>query len=246
MVGSVLLTVLVLLLVGLALAVVLWAGSLWFQSAIYSEPAGQLYWRAPAVGFGLALFLGLWATADCRTGGRVRPLHQTSLSETKHYNEFKAALTKNGPEETFKRVPNADSRLDYRADGRGDGRRLPERPEKIIVQDGGAAVAFEPERDAKGNFRTEQGQNLRYVDKYGRVMLEGDLGEVSQFHWDWLFLNLFFNLGFLVLWFAGLWLLLRYQWAHALGLAVVFWAAMTLIPVPMILDYTERLFQVVK
>ena len=76
-------------------------------------------------------------------------------------------------------------------------------------------------------------------------MLEGDLGEVSQFHWDWLFLNLFFNLFFFVLWFAGLWLLLRYQWSHAFGLALVFWVAMTLIVVPMILDYAEQAFHAV-
>ncbi len=240
-------TVLILFVVALALTVVLWAGSLWFQSAIYSEPAGELYWRAPAVGVGLTLFLGLWVVADCRTGGRVRPLHQTSVYETKTYDEFKAVLTKNGPEVTFKRVPNADERFipTYREDGRGDGRPLPSRPEKIIVQDAGAAVVFQPERDAKGNFHTREGQNLRYLDKSGRVMLEGELGEVSQFRWDWLFLNLFFNLFFFLLWFAGLWLLLRYQWVHAFGLALVFWLAMTLIVVPMILDYAEQAFHVV-
>ncbi len=238
-------TVLILFVLALALTVLLWAGTLWLQSTIYSEPAGDIYWRAPAVGFGMALFLGLWVFADCRTGGRVRPLHQTSVSEIKQYDEFKAVLTKNGAEETFKRMPNAESRHDYRADGRGDGKPLPSRPDKIIVTEGGAAVAFEPERDAKGNFHTQQGQNLHYVDKYGRVMLEGDLGELSQFRYDWLLLNLLFNGLLLGLWFAGLWLLLRYQWSHALGLAVVLWAAMTLLLVPMILDYVEQTFHVV-
>ena len=238
-------TVLILFVLALALTVVLWAGTLWLQSTIYSEPPGNLYWSAPAVGVGMALFVALWMVVDCRTGGRVRPLHQTSLSETKRYDEFKAVLTKNGAEETFARVPNAEARLDYRADGRRDGKPLPSRPEKIIVAEGGAAVAFEPERDAKGNFHTQQGQNLHYVDKYGRVMLEGDLGEVSQFHFDWLALNLLFNGLLFGLLFAGLWLLLRYQWAHALGLAFVIWAAMTLLVVPMILDYAEQAFHVV-
>ena len=238
-------TVLILFFMALALSVVLWAGTLWLQSTIYSEPAGDIYWRAPAVGVGMALFLGLWVVADCRTGGRVRPLHQTSVYETKRYDEFKAVLAKNGPEVTFKRVPSAEQRLIYREDGRADGRPLPSRPEKIIVTDGGAPLAFEPQRDAKGNFHTDAGQNLRYVDKYGRVMLEGDLGEVSQFHFDWLALNLLFNGLLLGLWFVGLWLVLRYQWSHALGLAFVLWGAMTLLLVPMILDYAEQAFHVV-
>ena len=40
-------TVLILFVVALALTVVLWAGSLWFQSAIYSEPVREPLLAAP-------------------------------------------------------------------------------------------------------------------------------------------------------------------------------------------------------
>jgi hypothetical protein len=238
-------TVLILLVLALVLSVLLWAATLWFQGWLYSEPSGNLYWSAPAVGVGLTLFLAAWVIVDCWTGGRVRPLHQTSVSETKRFDEIKAVLAKKGPEETFRRVGNADARLDYRLDGQADGKTLPGRPEKIVVNEGGTQVAFEPERDAKGNFKREPGQNLRYLDKYGRVMIEGELGEVSQFRFDLLFLNILFNVLHFGLWFAGLWLLLRYQWAHALGLAAGLWLTMTLFPVPMILNYAEQAFHIV-
>jgi len=77
------------------------------------------------------------------------------------------------------------------------------------------------------------------------VMMEGDLGEVSQFRWDLLLLNLLFNGLHVALWFAGLWLVLRFQWSHALGFAVCLWLVMTLLPVPMVLDYAQQAFHVV-
>ena len=237
-------TILTLFVLFAALSVLLWAGALLLQGWLYETPAPQLYWRAPAVAAGITLFLAVWVFADCHTGGRVRPLHQTSVWETKPYPTLKAVLTPKGPEETFTRVGSADQRLDYRQDGRRDGKALPARPEKVIVDDGGAAVAFEPERDAQGHFRTQPGENLRYLDPAGRVMMEGELGEVSQFHWDVMLLNVLFNVLHLALWFAGLWLVLRFQWAHALGFAVCLWLVMTLLPVPMVLDYAQQAFHV--
>ncbi len=40
------------------------------------------------------------------------------------------------------------------------------------------------------------------------------------------------------MWFLSLWLLLRFQWPHALGLAVAFWLVMLFI-LPMILTKAE-------
>ena len=51
------------------------------------------------------------------------------------------------------------------------------------------------------------------------------------------FLLNFLHLG---VWFVCLWLLLRFQWSHALGLAIVFCLAMTLVVLPMLFTRTER------
>jgi hypothetical protein len=237
-------TILILFVLAVALSIILWAGSLLLQWWLYETPASKLYWRAPAVGAGIVLFLAVWIIVDCRTGGRVQPFQRTSVHETKPYDTLKAVLTPKGPEETFKRVGSADERLNYRLDGQRDGKVLPARPERIIVDDGGTPVGFEPERDAQGHFKTQAGENLRYFDKSGRVMVEGQLGEVSQFRWDLLLLNVLFNVLHLALWFAGLWLVLRFQWAHALGFAVCLWLVMTLLPAPMVLDYAQQAFHV--
>src|SRR5437016_14176846 len=58
-----------------------------------------------------------------------------------------------------------------------------------------------------------------------------------KFRWGRWFANLFFNFGHLVVWFLGLWVILRFQWAHALGFAVVMWLIVTLIFLPMLLGY---------
>ena len=39
-----------------------------------------------------------------------------------------------------------------------------------------------------------------------------------------------------LLWFVGLWVLMRFQWGHALGLAFVMWLTVTLVILPMLLD----------
>ena len=53
-------------------------------------------------------------------------------------------------------------------------------------------------------------------------------------------MSVLLNFGFLAVWFVCLWLLLRFQWSHALGLAVAFWAAMTLFVLPPLLTRAEE------
>jgi hypothetical protein len=53
------------------------------------------------------------------------------------------------------------------------------------------------------------------------------------------FANLLLNFLHLGVWFACLWLLLRFQWGHALGFAVVLWLALTLTILPMLFTKTE-------
>jgi hypothetical protein len=70
-------------------------------------------------------------------------------------------------------------------------------------------------------------------------MYEGQLGRVSTFYAGRLILNLFLNFLHLLIWFIALWLLLRFQWPHALGLAIVLWAVMLLFIVPQVLKLAE-------
>ena len=232
--------ILILLVVWLVLSGLLAAWTLWFQGYIYSEPAGELYWRAPAAGTALTAFVCLWVLLDYRSiqdradEGRYQPLHNFSARETETF-EYLWAPNADGRMESYVRQSNQYV-------GKG-GRKLPSRPTKILVSHdpNGEKRTFEPERDAKGNFKVEKDQPLRYcdADNKSRYMEEGYLGVITIFHVSWLVMNLLLNFGFLAVWFLCLWLLLRFQWSHALGLAVVFWLVMVLIIMPMILKPAE-------
>jgi hypothetical protein len=130
-------------------------------------------------------------------------------------------------------------RPEYRDKNR---RLLPDRPDKIIVVEGGQQHVFLPERDAKGHFKVAPGESLRYYEEgaKGRYMVEGQWGRVASYRFGRLVLDLFLNLLHFVVWWLVLWLLLRFQWSHALGLAVAFWAVMTLFVLPPLLTRAEE------
>jgi hypothetical protein len=244
----VLILILISLLTLAALTGLFWAGTVFVQSYFYGEPTGDLHWRAPAAAAAVTLWLVLWTVMDCAGGGHVQGPFTASVYDAKRYEELKV-LVKDGKkekEEVYKQVGAAGRVLDFRLDGKPSGPKIPSRPEKVTVKEGDAEIVFLPERDAQGHFKTEQGQSLRYLDARGRVMLEGFPGETSVFRWDWLFLHLLMYFGLLAAWFGGLWLLLRFQWTHALGGAFVFWLASLLIVVPTLLNYAEQVAGVPK
>jgi hypothetical protein len=238
----VVLLIVVLVLVGVVLFGLLAAWSVWFQSYIYSEPAQDLFtWRAPVAGGVLMLFYALWAFLDYSGGdytrtGRYRSLFEFSASQTlEPFKEVRLfSITDPTKSEVYVLTHDDRGRIVYRLkDGAGTP---PSRASKVSVQENGQEVVFEPERDEKGQFK---GSPVRFLDKQGRVMVEGQWGQVSIFRTPWLMANLLINGLHLVVWFVCLWLLLRFQWSHALVQAGVAWAVMTLFVVPPILTMAE-------
>lgn len=222
---------LTLLLMGLALGVIFWAGSMWLQGYFYSEPAEQLYWRAPAASAALTLFVGLWCILYARNPAQFETLFNASTRQDREFPQFWAVK---GKEKTlYKQARSAQGRPVYL-----DEERKPPKthPDVIIVKEDGQDVEFKPDRDAQGNFRIEKGQSLSYQDNRGRVMSEDSLGRYAVPRMGAFFVNVLFNLFHLGLWFLAMWLLLRFQWTHALGLAVFFWFLMTLTFLPLLLN----------
>jgi hypothetical protein len=58
-----------LLLVAFTLLALLWLGTLVFQGYFYTEPAEQLYWRAPVAAAVLMLLFAVWAMLDVNSRG---------------------------------------------------------------------------------------------------------------------------------------------------------------------------------
>src|SRR5262249_39338718 len=106
--------------------------------------------------------------------------------------------------------------------------------EAIILKDEGGESRFEPASTPKGSDYTE----FRDADGWVlRVYGEGPRpGNPTAFRWGRFFGALFLNFVHLGLWFACLWLLLRFQWGHALGFALVLWFIATLAILPMLFE----------
>jgi hypothetical protein len=234
--------ILIVLLIALVLTLLLAGWTLWFQGYIYTEPATGIAWRAPAAGGALLLFLTLWVVLDYRAPGRHRTLFEFSAVDSKQYD--KMTVVTGNTKETFRLGKDARGRDVYRNANPSARPNLPSRPDKIIVQEDGKETVYEPERDARGNFKPRPNEGLRYVEQGGsRYMVEGNLGQVSTFYTGRLLGNLLLNALHLGVWFVVLWLLLRFGWSVALVQAVVFWLVMTLFVLPPVLTQAEKVAQ---
>jgi hypothetical protein len=239
-----LLPTLVLLL--LAVMVVCWAGTLVLQSYIYSEPVAQLYWRAPAAGLVLAAFLGWWCYLDYRTPQGYNPLKMIFEPMTVHSEEFpRFTAIKKGKATVYEGKRNARGRREY-----VDSNNRPWSPsgtdgitEAIIVKEGDQDVRFNVDLAPDGMPRKDQDGAIHYVEENGkhRIMTDTYIGKLAAPRPGSLGLTFLLSLLHLALWFLCLWLLLRFQWSHALGLAIVLWVVLTLTVMPMLFGKVENL-----
>jgi hypothetical protein len=232
------------LLVFLGIAVLLWAGTLFFQGYIYSEPAPQLYWRAPAAGAVLALFLALWCFLDYRHPGRYNATwFEPTASDDEVFNKIWSA--KGNREVLYEAHKNARGLIEYRdANGRPWSRSDAEGfVEAILVEDkDGQRLRFNAELTEDKKFKAGPGEPVRYVEaeRPHRVMTETAIGRLPVSHTGETLTKIVLSLFHLGLWFACMWVLLQFQWSHALGLAVVAWLALTLTLLPIIFTKTEE------
>jgi hypothetical protein len=224
----------VLALLFLALAVALWALTLVLQAWLYTEPVTQLYWRAPLASLIVTAFIFYWCFLDYRSPGRYGALHDVSGvgREDEQFDTFWSV--KKNQEVPFTARRTAQGRYEYRdASGKLWSRSDTEGVVQAIIVENKdhEKIRFEAELTPEGKFTNVQGQPVRYVEVggRGRVMTDDYPGLVRLTRWSRIVANLFLNFLLMGLLFAGLWPLLRFQWSHALGLAVVFWLALIFI-----------------
>jgi hypothetical protein len=232
--------VLIVLVVFAVLSLLLAAWTTFFQGYIYSEPVEAIYWRAPAAGAALTLYLCIWIAVDYRSvenptdEGRYRTLFDYSATETVTYEKL-TILNQDRRKVSYVRRSNK-----YVSEE--GGRPLPTRPLEILAKDKeGQEHVFKPQTDEKGNFKVEKNQPLRYYEEGNPklYMEEGFLGQITIDHPSWRVVTWLLNFGFLAVWFLCMWLLLRFQWSHALGLAFVAWL-ISLFVLPMLLTQAEK------
>ncbi len=226
-----------------SLIVLLWVGTLFLQGYIYTEPTQGIAWQAPAAGAALALFLTLWCLL-------VRGAHDPAFADLPYdafhrfsptvekYKEPVAELSavhKGSKEPTRyerKKTVDVTVRTEYREKNRPDRRWKSTGVEAIIIKEGNQEITFRPAATPEGGpaqFRDAAGWTMS-------VYVDGPTGIPTMFRWGRFFANLFLNVFHVVLWFVCLWLLLRFQWSHALGMAIVLWLVVTIAFLPMMLN----------
>ncbi len=226
---------LLLLLTGVVLSVLLAAWTIWYQGYIYSQPVEQIYWRAPAAGGAVMLYMMFWVFLNYAFPGSFRIFTEHSANRTTDYlPELKAVYQ--GKEATYKKVVTGPGRVEYR---NGEQKLLTPLEKITIVEDEKESI-FEPDRDEKGNVKKDLGASyLIYRDKQGRTMM--NVGQITTTQGGSVVANLIVNLLYIGVWFVVLWVVLNFQSAHALIQACVISVVMLLFVMAPFLTRAERL-----
>lgn len=238
------------LLVALGLIVLFWVGTIWAQGYFYDSPADGLHWRAPAAAGVIAVFLFLWMLIEYRRPESTDTFTRFTREEKQEYDRFiSVRKTEDGEQEIVFERRGAGGQSEFRNDKNQRWERsMSGMMVAIILEEKVTEGGEEKTVRRKFNAEIEGGkftprivrgmqQRLRYIEEDGdRIIEEDRIGlATSKPRWR-LFVNLFLNAFHLLLWFLAMWLLLRFQWPHALAFSFVLWMAVSLILVPYVLD----------
>lgn len=240
---------LILVAVTVGLVALLWSGTLLAQGYFYDSPTDGLHWRAPAAAAVITVFLAVWCLMEYASPHSTDALHQFSNERVTNVTKFwSVRRSENGDEKEipFERRTVGPNQTEFVDDqgGRWARSKSGMMVAIIVEEKTGEEVTrtrFNAEmKDGKFAQKETRGsvtQPLRYVEENGsRFMTEGSLGKIISYRKGKWIGNVFINLVHFALWFAVLWPLLRFQWAHALGFAFVCWLVATLALVPFLLE----------
>lgn len=221
---------LILLLTWLVMAALMWGFTQLGQGALYEEPPEQLYWRAPAAAAGVTAFLVLWALLNYagHEPGRPEPPYDTVFRFTTErvsepLPEF-VAETKEGQKVRYRlrRLGGVPPQVEYRDENNNlwQTTRVAEATALVVK-----------EKDQEARFKADPARK-QFVEEGGKRFVPYEsaaAGRVTTPNPGRSAFGLLLNAVHFAVWFACLWLLLRFQWPHALGLAAVLWLVMTFV-----------------
>ena len=222
----------------ISIAVLLFVGTLFFQGYFYTEPAEGLVWRATAAGASLSLLLTFWAMLTLNADD-ARPEnlpYNTIFAFSPDEDMFdqpvkELHVQQRGRQGKVRYRRRMIDGLRYRYKTPDSGQNLPlDKIEAVHIERDGQTIAFH-------RVEPTDGGNLVFVSEDGWTMpvYRHLSGNPTRFRWGAFLSNVLLNVLHFAVWFVVLWLLLRFRWGHALGLAVVLWLITTLALLPMLL-----------
>jgi hypothetical protein len=218
---------LILLVTWLILAALLWGGGRLAQVALYEDPSPELYWRGPVAAAAVTVYLGLWCLlnyAGSFPGQSPRTYDTLFTFATEHPGETVKefwAVNENGVRTHYRRklLVGIPTRSEFRDDNNNLWTTTRARESRaILIKDKDQEVVFNPLPD-----------NERWVEESPgkRFMNDRAIGRIITPRTGRSLMSGILNLLHLVVWFLCLWLLMRFQWTHALLGAAVLWLVMT-------------------
>ena len=236
--------ILVFAMVAIVLAVAFYVGTYFFQGMLYTEPTPGLNWQAPVAGVVMAAFFTGWCflitRSDATEGGipydaihrfvaKVEMIKDPNLTAEKIW-----AIRSDGKSTFYTVRINDNLKPEYI-----DAQKKPWRPGGVVaieLEHNGQKVRFDVGPANDGGYRPFTSSTGWTMNEYDN----GPDGRPTQFQWGRFLANLSLNLIHGVLWFVCLWLILRYQWDHSLGFALILWLVMTVGMLPMLLDESAK------
>ncbi|HZZ80920.1 MAG TPA: hypothetical protein VFE62_20630 [Gemmataceae bacterium] len=254
-----LILLLILIITLVSLIVLLWAGTVFFQGYFYTEPTPGIYWQAPVTAAVLTFGFAIWCFSVAFSSGAsptnipINTIFSFVTKEdmmkrpAKNLWAIKADPKKTGADRDGETVAYVSEHLPDRLNTEKFQYKDPITNRPYQWQ-GVIALEIQPDPNDPAKMRfdlveTGTGRYRQFVSRDGWVIEEfetGPLGIPSKFRVGRFIWNILFNVGHFVAWFVCLWLVLRFQWPHALGFAVVLWLVTTLVILPMMLGYAGQ------
>lgn len=234
-------------LVTVALFALFWGGALVAQGYMYNQPVDRLPARAAAAAVLVGTFLSLWVAIDRGAPGKYDTFFEFGGETRKEFDEFEAVrwsvpsgrfdADKDPPETTakFKKAPGGKAGAFVEV---GSGQPFRQNDTStmtavlVVKTDDGPPVRFKAKMDVQTKADPNSQQKYRvatytndrvFVEENGSRYIKADqLGVVYVPSTGTVFVALLINFLHMVVWFVAFWLVLRFNWGHALGFAAVF------------------------
>jgi hypothetical protein len=242
------------------LTALFWVGTFFFQGYIYLQPTPGLFWKAPAAALLMVLGFATWCFSIALSSGaspqnipidtlfRFTPTVDMLAQPARKLWAIKLDRRKSTEQNKDGISIEYDSRRKDQTHFYYEDTKLKKPYDPMDV----VAIEIEIKNGEKMRFDlipAEMGNARSFQSKDGWVIKAPDdrpTGIPERFLLTRLLLNLIFNFGHLFAWFVVLWVVLRFQWAHALGLASVLWAIVTLTLLPILLTQSSYVAAAVK